>query len=94
MFADNGRSAKEFTALKDDIVKNGLQDKVINFVEVGGQKYIVNGNDRLRVSENFLKNTDDLIFEQVQLPFRGYKTPDDVVGEAMDILDNMPRGGN
>jgi hypothetical protein len=54
----------------------------------------VNGNDRLRIAERFLKKTDDLIFKEVTLPFRGYTEPKHVIGEAMGILDNLPRGGN
>jgi hypothetical protein len=71
-----------------------MRDKVINFVELDGAKYIVNGNDRLRIAERFLKKTDDLIFKEVTLPFRGYTEPKHVIGEAMGILDNLPRGGN
>ena len=92
MFADNGRTADEFTALRDDILENGLRDNVINFVEIEGMSFIVNGNDRLRIAERFLENTDDLIFEQVELPFRGFTVPRDVIGDAMEITDNLPRG--
>ena len=47
-----GMSKNAFRKLAADIAENGLKDKVIQYVEVGGGKYVVNGNNRLMAAEN------------------------------------------
>ena len=89
---DKYSSFKSFNSIKFGKLNNGLKDNVINFVEIDGIKYILNGNDRVRICERFLNKTDQLIFQEVSLPFRGYQTEKDVIGEAMSIIDNTPRG--
>jgi hypothetical protein len=64
--------------LLQDIAANGLKDTVINYVEIGGEKYVVNGNNRLMAART-LGITNELRFEKVSLPFRGFKTEADVI---------------
>jgi len=62
-----------------DIDANGLKDNVINYVEV------VSKNNRL-VAARSLGKTGDLIFNKVDLPFRGFKSEADVINAHADIL--------
>jgi hypothetical protein len=41
-----------YRALKADIAKNGLKNKIIEYVEIGGQRYVVRGNGRLQIAED------------------------------------------
>lgn len=56
----------------------GQNDKVIQYVEIAGERYVVNGNNRLQVARR-LGITGELQLEKVALPFRGFKTVEDVI---------------
>jgi hypothetical protein len=70
-------NSRQFTKLVDDIRASGIKDPIINFVEHMGERYIVLGNNRYMAALR-LGITDALRFEQVTLPFRGYKAPGDL----------------
>ncbi len=80
-----------YRALKANIKQNGLKNKLIEFVEIDGQRYIVRGNGRLSVAED-LGIADQLVFQKVELPFLGYRNANDVIEEALNIIYNRPRG--
>jgi RHS repeat-associated protein len=78
-------SGNQFRKLVESIKQNGLQDKVINFVKIGDENYVVLGNNRLQAARQ-LGITDQLIFKEVQLPFRGFKTENDVINAAAEVV--------
>jgi hypothetical protein len=57
--------------LIDNIVANRRKNKVVNYVEIAGENYVVNGNNRLQAAKK-LGITAELIFEKVSLPIRGF----------------------
>ena len=69
------RSKKQFSLLKDDIRVNGIQESV-KFVEHNGKRYVVDGHHRVRAAKELgIKNVP---VEQVELPYKGYKTTEDL----------------
>ncbi|NTX33286.1 VCBS repeat-containing protein [Myxococcus sp. CA033] len=78
-------SGNQFVKLVKDIQKDGIKDKLINFVKIANENYVVLGNNRLQAARK-LGLADELIFKEVQLPFRGFKTEDDVIEAAADFL--------
>ncbi len=66
---------KEFNTLKADIKENGIKD-TIKYVEHNGTKYVVDGHHRLLVAKQI--GIKEIPIEKVSLPFKGYKTPDDL----------------
>ena len=80
-----------YRALKAEIARDGLKDKLIEYVEIAGQRYVVRGNGRLQIAED-LGLTEQLLFKKVELPFMGYRTEADVIEEAMNIIYNLARG--
>ena len=72
-----GMSKSASRRLIADIGMNGLKDKVINYVEIDGEKFVVNGNNRL-IAAKRLGITDQLRFQKVNLPFRGFNSAADV----------------
>ncbi len=75
-------SRNQFKKLVADIQKNGLLDKVIKYVKIGDECYILLRNNRVLAAMNIPGTTEQLIFEEVQLPFRGYKTAEDFMDAA------------
>ncbi len=69
------KSKRAFAELKADIAKNGVKDP-IKYVEHNGQQYIVDGHHRARAAKEL--GIKEVPGEQVQLPFRGYKSVDDL----------------
>jgi ParB-like chromosome segregation protein Spo0J len=61
--------------LKQSIAKDGIRDP-IRYVEANGQKYVVDGHHRLRAAREL--GIDDVPVQQVELPYGGYKTIDDL----------------
>ena len=78
-------SKGKLSELLKDIRTNGLQDKVITYVEVGGEKYVVFGNNRVLASRG-LGITNQLRFQKVTLPFQGFKTEADVINAHAEFL--------
>lgn len=78
-------SGNQFRKLVDSIKETGLQDKVINYVKIGDENYIVLGNNRVQAARQIPGMTDQLIFKEVQLPFRGFKTENDVMNAAAEV---------
>ena len=69
-------SGREFARLKADIAKNGIQDP-IKYVELNGQKMVVDGHHRLRAAQALgMRNVPT---QRVTLPYAGYRTPEDLV---------------
>ena len=75
----------DFRRLAKDIKQNGILDKVIKYVTIAGQNYIVGGNNRLTAARQ-LGLGDQLEYEQVQLPYKGFQTEEDVLNNAADYL--------
>jgi len=68
--------AKEFARLEKSVLKEGFKDP-IKYVVEGGKKYIVQGNNRLRVARKH--KISEVPSLEVKLPFRGFKTSDDFI---------------
>lgn len=60
----------------DEISKNGIREP-IKYVECNGEKYIVDGHHRVAAAKKL--GIKEIPIEQVQLPFAGYKTIDDLM---------------
>ncbi len=75
-------SKTAFGKLTADIAKNGLQDKVINYVEIGGENYVVNGNNRVMAARQ-LGITDQLTFQKVTLPSCSVLNPPPFAGNVI-----------
>lgn len=60
----------------DEISKNGIKEP-IKYVEYNGEKYIVDGHHRIAAAKKL--GIKEIPIEQVQLPFAGYKTIDDLM---------------
>jgi hypothetical protein len=71
--------------LVNDIRNNGLMNKVINYVAIAGENYVVLGNNRMMAANQIPGLPDQLEYEEVQLPFRGFQTEEDVINAAADF---------
>lgn len=71
-------SQRAFDKLKADIAKNGMQEP-IKYVEYQGKKYIVDGYHRQRIAKQL--GLKEVPAQKVELPYKGYKTIDDVLAE-------------
>jgi RHS repeat-associated protein len=70
------KSNREFLKLFKDIRENGIKEP-IKFVVHDGLKYIVDGHHRYFAARKL--GMKDVPVEQVHLPYKGYKTPDDLL---------------
>jgi ParB-like chromosome segregation protein Spo0J len=61
--------------LAADIQKNGMKE-TIKYVEHQGQRFVVDGNHRLRAARQL--GMDRVPAEKVSLPYKGYKTVGDL----------------
>ena len=75
-------SKTQFGKLLNSINAKGFLDPIIKYVDIDGQLYVVLGSNRLMAARR-LGRTGELVLEEVQLPFRGYKTIDDVIEGAV-----------
>ena len=62
--------------LIDDIKDNGISE-TIKYVEHNGQKYVVDGHHRLIAAKRL--GLEQVPIEQVELPYSGYKTIEDLL---------------
>lgn len=70
---------REFSKLIENVKKDGFNNKTIKFVKDGEDRYIVDGNNRIRVAQK-LGRTDELNFEETELPFnQNFQTIDQVI---------------
>jgi hypothetical protein len=74
--ATHGVSRNAVRKLAADIEKNGIREP-LKYVEHEGEKYVVDGNHRLRAARQL--GLKQVPAERVELPYRGYKTPGDLV---------------
>ncbi|WP_339527256.1 LysM peptidoglycan-binding domain-containing protein, partial [Pseudomonas sp. EA_35y_Pfl2_R111] len=86
----DGMNDKAFTKLVKDVQANGLQNKVIQYVDIGGAQYIVVGNNRVMAAQR-LGKTDELLFKRVEVPVpnTSFKTFQDVLDASGSV--KMPR---
>jgi RHS repeat-associated protein len=69
-------SRSKFADLKADIAKNGIREP-IKYIEVNGQKFVVDGHHRLRAAQALgIRNVPA---QRVNLPYGGYGTREDLV---------------
>lgn len=68
-------SNRQLNKLVKDIKENGIQ-KTIKYVKVDGTKYVVDGHHRLIAAKKLRLKV--IPIEQVQLPYSGYKTVEDL----------------
>jgi len=73
------RSKSQMQELINDIKVNGIRES-IEYVEFNGQKYIVGGNHRYFAAQRL--GIRQVPVKKVQLPFAGYKTPQDLMLEG------------
>ena len=66
----------EFAKLRADIAKNGVKEPT-SYIEHKGQKFILDGHHRARAAKEL--GLKAVSVQEVQLPFKGYNTIDDVL---------------
>ena len=69
-------SRRAMQRLTDDIAANGIREP-IKFVEHNGHRFVVDGHHRLAAARRL--GIREVPVERVQLPFRGYRTADDLM---------------
>ena len=69
-------SKKQYSILVESIRKNGITEP-IKYVEYKGTKYVVDGHHRLRVAKQL--GLDKIPTQKVSLPYKGYKTVNDLL---------------
>lgn len=67
---------RRIAEIRRSMRRNGYDGPPVAVVTHEGRKYVVNGNHRLRASEGIL---DEIPYREVELPFLGYRTIDDVL---------------
>lgn len=60
------------------VPKGILVPVIARYVEVNGQKYVVDGHHRLRAAKDL--GMKEVPVEKVELPYKGYKTIEDLFG--------------
>jgi hypothetical protein len=74
--ATHGVSKNRVKDIAADIGRNGIREP-LKYVEHGGEKIVVDGNHRLRAAWRL--GLKEVPAERVELPFRGFRTPGDLV---------------
>ena len=69
-------SKKNMNKLIEDIKNNGINEP-IKYVEYNGQKYVVDGHHRLIAAKRL--GLEQVPIEQVELPYAGYETIEDLL---------------
>jgi RHS repeat-associated protein len=72
-------SNKAVQRLADDMAENGVREP-LRYVEHNGTKYVVDGNHRLQAARRL--GLDDVPAERVELPYKGYRTIENVLESA------------
>jgi RHS repeat-associated protein len=70
------KSGKQMKRLSDEIDKAGEITESLKYVERGGKKYLVDGHHRQALACR--KGIKEIPAEQVELPYKGYKTEKDL----------------
>ena len=81
---------KQFTCLVRDIRTNELRNKLIEYVTIGGENYIVRGNNRFMAARQF-SFFEQLQYQRVSTPVPGtnFYTDADVIQAASEV--RLPR---
>ncbi|MBN1763844.1 MAG: hypothetical protein JW860_01180 [Sedimentisphaerales bacterium] len=74
----------KYNKLLKSVRNNGFTDPIIKYTMIDDTPYVLFGSNRIRVARRF-GLMDNLIMEQVGLPFHGYKTTNDVISSAAAI---------
>lgn len=61
-----------------DVPQVGLKNAEIDYTVVNGEKYVLGGSNRIRAAVIYNK-TSELMFRYVELPYKNYYTPEDVI---------------
>lgn len=69
-------SKKNMNKLIEDIKNNGINES-IKYVKYNNQKYIVDGHHRVIAAKRL--GIKEIPTKEVQLPYAGYKTADDLL---------------
>lgn len=69
-------SRKEYANFLESVRKNGITEP-IKYVEFKGTKYVVDGHHRLQAAKDL--NIKSIPVEKVSLPYKGYKTIEDLL---------------
>ena len=71
-------SKNKFNKFMNDIKTNGINEP-IKYVEHNGNKFVVDGNHRLKAAKRL--DLKDVPSQKVNLPYQGYKTVNDLFGD-------------
>lgn len=69
----------------ESVAATGFENPVINYVVIDGENYVVWGNNRLTAARK-LGKTRELLFQEVKLPFRGFRDAADVLAAHIEYL--------
>jgi hypothetical protein len=74
----NVMRGKQLAEFLTDVKANGIRD-ALKYVTIGGEKYVVQGSNRLRAAILPEVNIPTVPGVEVTLPFRGYRTAEEVL---------------
>ena len=78
-------SRREFARLVQSIEADGIQNPFIKYTVIGNTPYVLHGSNRLLAART-LRIENQLIFQEVQLPFLGYKNAASVIESAVEVF--------
>jgi ParB/Sulfiredoxin domain len=70
-------SSRRVIEIRDSLQREGWKGEPISIVEHDGKKYIVDGHHRVAAARR--AGVEEVPYRVVELPFRGYRTMDDVL---------------
>jgi hypothetical protein len=82
--AENMRMPKSvFIRMLKDVADKGFTDKIVDYVVIDGTAYVLKGCNR-DVVARILGKTDELILNEVKLPYLGWTTAEQVIRSAAE----------
>jgi hypothetical protein len=82
-------SSRRVVEIRDSLAREGWKGNPVSIVEHDGWKYVVDGHHRLAAARR--AGVEQIPYKVVELPFRGYRTLDDVL--EVPPADNLRHKG-